>query len=523
MGFIERFSLHRRAGRKVGPANWGIHPDDRKRPAADAPVRVMPMPERLYVPLVQHIGAPSRPVVLVGERVLKGQLIAEPTGMVSAAIHAPTSGTVAAIGEIVAPHPSGLSVTAITIDADGDDEWIATTGCDDPFALAPDEIGRRVAAAGVVGLGGAAFPAAVKLTGAARAEVGMLIVNGGECEPYLSCDDRLMRDRAAEIVDGIAIVAHAAGARMTLIGIEDNKPEAIAAMQEATRGLADVAVRAVPARYPMGSEKQLIANLTGREIPANGRPSDVGVVVHNVGTILAVRNAIRFGRALVSRLLTVNGGAVANPGNIEVPLGVLAEEVIAFAGGLSETPDRLLMGGPMMGLHLPSLAVPVIKGSSGLLALTAAEVATRAAGACIRCGSCMKACPVGLLPLEMNARVVAGQLDAAVALGLKDCIACGCCAYVCPSHLPLVQAFAHAKGELAARERATLKQEATKKLAAARVERVERDTREKAAAAALRAAERRAQKAREAEAAAAASAADSAAPEVPAPVDEVTP
>ena len=505
MGLMERISaLFVRDGVSAfASAHWGVHPDDRKRPAADVAVRVMPMPARLYVPLVQHIGAPARAVVLVGDRVKKGQRIADPQGAVSAAIHAPTSGTVVAIGDVVAPHPSGLVVPAITIEADGLDMWLDGERCADPFALSADEIGRRVAAAGVVGLGGAAFPAAIKLTGAARSDVSTLIINGGECEPYLSCDDRLMRDRATEIVDGIRIVAHAAGAKNTLIGIEDNKPEAIAAMQAAVAAanVNNIAVRPVPARYPMGSEKQLILALTGQEVPANGRPSDVGVLVHNVGTALAVRNAIRFGRPLVSRLLTLSGDCVSQPGNVEVPIGALCEDVLAFAGGLKARPARLLMGGPMMGMQLPSLAVPVIKGTSGILALSAAEVAERIPGPCIRCGSCLKACPIGLLPLEMNAHIGAGSLDGAVKFGLKDCIACGCCAYVCPSRIPLVQSFNHAKGELAAQERAKLRNEATKKMVAARTERVERDTREKAEAAAKRAAERRAQKANEAAAA----------------------
>ncbi|HET6720389.1 MAG TPA: electron transport complex subunit RsxC [Rhodocyclaceae bacterium] len=511
MGLMERFStlFGRGESSAFAHSHWGVHPDDHKRPAADAAVRVMPMPARLYVPLVQHIGAPARAVVLVGDRVLKGQRIADPQGLISAAIHAPTSGTVVAVGEIVAPHPSGLSVPAITIEADGRDEWIAGESCADPLTLSADEIGRRVAAAGVVGLGGAAFPAAVKLSGAARSEVATLIINGGECEPYLSCDDRLMRDHAAELVDGIAIVAHAAGAKQTLIGIEDNKPEAIAAMQAAVAesGLGNIVVRPVAARYPMGSEKQMILVLTGREVPANGRPSDVGVLVHNVGTAWAVRDAIRFGRPLVARLITLSGECVAQPGNVEVPIGALCEDVLAFAGGLKARPARFLMGGPMMGLQLPSLAVPVIKGTSGILALSAGEVAERTAGPCIRCGSCLRACPVGLLPLEMNALIGAGSLDGAVKFGLKDCIACGCCAYVCPSRIPLVQAFNHAKGELAAQERSKLRNEATKKMVAARAERVEREAREKAEAAAKRAAERKAQKAREAQEAAAPAAA----------------
>ena len=491
MGFIDTV-------RSLIRPHWGVHPDDHKRPAADVPVRRMPVPARLYVPLVQHIGAPARPLVVVGQTVAKGDCIAAPQGPVSAAIHAPTSGTVVAIGDIVAPHPSGLGVAAITIESDGEDRWAADLpACDDPTALEPDEIGRRVAAAGVVGLGGAAFPSAVKLTGAARSQVATLVVNGGECEPYLSCDDRLMRDQAVELIDGIALMLHATGARDALVGVEDNKPEAIAALcAAAAAGTAPIRIQAVPARYPMGSEKQLILALTGREVPANGRPSDVGVVVHNVGTVLAVREALRFGRPLISRLVTVNGGAVAHPGNVEVRIGTLAEEVLTFCGGLAQPGARRVMGGPMMGSQLASWRVPIVKGTSGLLALTADEVAAQAPGPCVRCGSCVQACPVGLLPLEMSRHIAASDLAGAVRYGLKDCLACGCCAYVCPSRIPLVQYFQHARGELAAQERSKLKQEATRKLATARTARLEQEAREKAEAAARRKAERDAAKAK---------------------------
>jgi Na+-translocating ferredoxin:NAD+ oxidoreductase subunit C len=491
--------------------DWGVHPDDHKRPAADRPVRVMPVPARLYLPLQQHLGGPARPVVLVGQKVKKGELIAEAQGMVSAPIHAPTSGTIAAVTEITAPHPSGLTLPAIILEADGLDEWIELQGCDDPFALDPMEIGKRVAAAGVVGLGGAAFPSAVKLTGASRSKVTTLVMNGGECEPYLSCDDRQMRDHAAGIVDGIRIMLHATGAKVALVGIEDNKPEAIAAMQAAAAGVADVEIRPVPARYPMGSEKQLIQVLTGKEVPADGRAFDIGVVVHNVGTALAVRAAIREGKPLISRVVTVNGNCAANPGNIEVRVGTLAEDVIAFAGGLKGDGlglARRVMGGPMMGMQIPHWRVPVVKGSSGILAFDAAEVATQEPNPCIRCGSCVKACPMGLLPLEMSARIRNEAYDDAIGLGLKDCIACGCCAYVCPSKIPLVQFFVHAKGELAAQDRAKLRNDATKKLALQRQERLAREAREKAEAAAKRKAEREAAAAAKAAAEAAAKASE---------------
>ena len=475
--------------------DWGVHPDDHKRPAADAPVRVMPVPARLYLPLQQHLGGPARPVVLVGQKVKKGERIAEAQGMVSAPLHAPTSGIIAAVTEVTAPHPSGLTLPAIILEADGADEWCALSACDDPFALEPAEIGKRVAAAGVVGLGGAAFPSAVKLVGASRAQVSTLVMNGGECEPYLSCDDRLMRDAAVGIVDGIRIMLHATGAQVALVGIEDNKPEAVAAMTAAAAGFPNVKVRAVPARYPMGSEKRLIQVLTGIEVPADGRPADVGVIVHNVGTALAVRAAVREGKPLIARLVTVNGACASAPGNIEVRIGTLAEEVIAFAGGLKGEGlglARRVMGGPMMGMQIPHWRVPVVKGSSGILALDANEVAEQEPNPCIRCGSCVKACPMGLLPLEMSARIRTEAFDEAINLGLKDCIACGCCAYVCPSRIPLVQYFVHAKGELASQDRAKLRTEATKKLAQQRQERLDREAREKAEAAAKRKAEREA-------------------------------
>jgi len=501
MGLMEKFlSL-------LEASHWGVHPDDHKRPAADAPVRTLPLPEKLYVPLQQHIGAAARPIVLVGQKVLKGQLLAEAQGGTSAAIHAPTSGTITAIGDITAPHPSGLPCPAITLAADGAERWIDTASDCNPFLLSPQEIGQRIAAAGIVGLGGATFPAALKLGLGLRAKIHTLILNGGECEPYLSCDDRLMRDCAADIVGGIRLMLIATGAARALIGIEDNKPEAIAAMSAAARPFREIAVRPVAARYPMGSEKHLFSTLMGQEVPADGRTTDLGALVHNVGTAWAVHEALQRGRPLVERLVTVNGGAIAFPGNLRVPVGALVEDVLAFAG-LKDDIARLVMGGPMMGNLLPHARVPVVKGSSGLLALTAAEAAVYAAGPCIRCSSCIGACPVGLQPLEMSARIAANDLNGAVALGLKDCIACGCCSFVCPSHIPLVQYFNHARGELAAQGRTQLRNEAAKRLATARAERIERDNREKAEAAARRKAERMAQKA--AEKAAAESAAESA-------------
>lgn len=485
MGFLDRFLK----------GSWGVHPhDDHKRPAADVPLRVMPVPAELRVPLLQHVGAPARPVVQVGDRVLRGQLIGAAQGNVSAPVHAPSSGIVTAIGPVTAPHPSGLPFDAITIACDGEDRAIEVAGQPDPFALDPEEVTRLIAAAGVVGLGGATFPSAPKAQLGRRHAVETLVINGGECEPYLSSDDCVMRSRADEVIDGVRILMHATGARTALVGIEDNKPEAIAAMQAAAAGHAGLRICPVPARYPMGSDRQLVQVLTGKEVPAGARTATIGVLVNNVSTCAAIHRALRHGEALYRRIVTVNGGAVAEPGNVLAPIGVSVADLLAFVG-LREAPARLVLGGPMMGLALPHADVPTVKACGGILALTAAEVTKPDASPCIRCGSCVQACPMGLQPLEIAARVRAGDLDGAEKLQLDDCLACGCCAYVCPSNLPLVHAFYHAKGELWKRSQRKKKMAFTKGLAQAKTERLEREARERAEAAAKRKAARAAQQA----------------------------
>lgn len=485
MGFLDRF---------LKTPSWGVHPEDHKRPAADVALRFFPSPERVFMPLHQHVGGMARPIVLVGQKVLKGQLIAEAQGNISAPIHASVSGIISAIGEVTAPHPSGLPFKAITIDSDGADRWIDSEPLADPLSAAPEEITKRTAAAGVVGLGGATFPAAPKFALGKRLKVKTLIVNGGECEPYLSSDDRVMRDFPEMVVDGARLVMHAIGATEALVGIEDNKPEAITAMRKAAAAFPEVKIRPLPALYPMGSDRQLIKVLTGIEVPSDARAAETGVLVHNVSTCAAVHKAVRLGQPLVERIVTINGGAIANPGNIYVPLGTMIGDLFAFTG-LKEAPSRLILGGPMMGTPLLHDRIPLVKGASGILAFNAVEAHVPEAGPCIRCGSCTKACPMGLLPLEMAARIKVGDLEGAEAYALQDCISCGCCAYVCPSHIPLVQYFSHAKGELTAAERTKLRTEATKRLAEAKSARIERENREKAEAAAKRKAERDAAKA----------------------------
>jgi len=289
---------------------------------------------------------------------------------------------------------------------DGEDRWSdAIEGIADPFALAPEEIASRVSAAGIVGMGGATFPSAVKLSLRERYRLHTLVINGAECEPYLTCDDRLMREQATAVVDEVRIMAHALGVARILVGIENNKPDAQAAMMEqAARPDDRIRVVRLPTRYPMGPEKHLVQTLIGRETPARGLTADVGVVVHNPATAFAVHEALRYGRPLVSRVMTISGGAIRRPGNRRVPLGTPLQHLIDHCGGFKVEPARLISGGPMMGQPLPSTRVPAVKGSNGLLALTAEESKRRAITPCIRCAGCVRACPCGLLPLEMAAR-----------------------------------------------------------------------------------------------------------------------
>jgi electron transport complex protein RnfC len=483
---------------KLFKIRGGVHPEDRKELSAARPIEALPMPALLHIPLQQHIGAPATPAVRRGQKVAKGQLLANSQGMISAPVHAPTSGRVVGIGSYPAHHASGLNVRTISLQPDGNDRWAEDIhGVDDPFALQPEEIAARVSSAGIVGMGGATFPSAVKLNLRKRYELQTLVINGAECEPYLTCDDRLMREHSDQVLDGIRIMAHALGVSSVVIGIENNKPEAQKAMQDAVRrlsaapgpddqpaapplsqtippvGAKAIRVLGIPTRYPMGSEKHLVQTLTGKETPARGLTADIGVVVHNPATALAVHDALRHGRPLVSRVMTVSGGAVQRPANLRVALGTPLQNLIDHCGGFTVEPSNLVSGGPMMGQPLPGTRVPTVKGSNGLLALTAEETNRRDTMPCIRCASCVRACPCGLLPLEMAAHARAGDLEGVVKLGLMDCIGCGSCAYVCPSHIPLVQFFNFAKGEMAERGRAKQKQAETKRLAAQRTERME--------------------------------------------------
>src|SRR5690554_3924318 len=379
----------------------GIHPPERKDLSNRTPIQPAPLPRRLVLPLSQHLGAPAEPCVAVGERVLKGQKIAEAQGTVSVPLHAPTSGTVSFIGPQPYPHASGMTAPAIVIDSDGQDEWITLQPHPDFRALEPAALLELIREAGINGLGGAGFPTAAKLGARPAEKIHTLIINGTECEPYITADDVLMRERAAELVSGIDILAHLLQPQTVLIGIEDNKPEAIAAVRAAL-GERPYVLKVFPTKYPSGGEKQLIQILTGCEVPSGGLPADIGMLCQNVGTCVAIHDAVIHGKPMISRITTLTGEALERPMNVEALLGTPVSDLLAFAGLREGQLHRLIMGGPMMGFTLPDLSVPVIKTTNCLLAATAAELPPPPpALPCIRCGECAEACPASLLPQQL--------------------------------------------------------------------------------------------------------------------------
>lgn len=458
----------------------GVHADERKNATTELPIVThLPVAKKLYIPLQQHIGKAAEPIVKVGDKVLKGQLLAHSQGMISAPVHAPSSGVIDDINFYPAPHPSALPIRTIVIATDGKHEWGERHPVSDPFALEPEEISLRVGAAGVVGLGGATFPSAVKLNLGRTTKIHTLLINGGECEPYLTCDDRLMQERAEAIVDGIRIMLHGMEAQNAKVGIEDNKPEAIKMMKKACLPYQNIQVITVPTRYPMGWERQLITFITGKEVAAGTRSSDIGVMMHNVATAYAIHRAIRHDEPLVSRVVTVSGNAIKKPMNVEIPVGTLISELFSVCQIDAQQTARIVMGGPMMGNALPHSDMPIVKATSGILALSPEEIRSDEEQPCIRCASCIQVCPVGLLPVDMANRIRSNQLDSAVSIGLKDCISCGSCSYVCPSNIPLVHYFKYASGELVARQQAQHKSEQTQKLIDDRTRRMEKIEREK--------------------------------------------
>lgn len=468
--------------RKLHDFPGGLLLDDHKSISNTLSIKAAELPWQLVLPLSQHIGNMAIPCVQVGEHVLKGQRIARCDGYVSAPVHAPSSGTVIAIDEHPVPHPSGLSARCITIDVDGKDEWIEHPGYEDYRALDASELRNKIREAGIVGLGGAGFPTYIKLNPGTNSHVETLILNGAECEPYITCDDLLMRERAAEIIHGMRIMQHALQAGECIIGVEDNKVEAIAALRNALGDAQDIQLVRIPARYPAGGEKQLIYTLTGKQVPSHGLPLDIGIVCHNVATAAAVYRAIVHGEPLLSRVVTLTGSGVPQPRNLDVLFGTSIKELLTQVHTDTGTLDKLIMGGPMMGFELHHPDAPVIKTTNCLLAVHQRDIEKpQAAMPCIRCGECATVCPALLLPQQLFWYAQSREFDRVQDYHLFDCIECGCCSYVCPSHIPLVQYYRFAKTEIWQQERDKQKSDAARQRHEARLERLEREKQEKKA------------------------------------------
>ncbi|PLW81905.1 electron transport complex subunit RsxC [Kineobactrum sediminis] len=486
--------------RRIHDFHGGIHPAENKLQSLATGIRPAGIPSQLILPLAQHIGAPSQPLVSPGDRVLKGQLIASAAGHVSVPLHAPSSGQILAIEDRPVPHPSGYSAPCVVIECDGRDEWVEEpSGIRNYRACEPSALLEKIRSAGIAGMGGAGFPTAVKLAGKPGAGITTLIINGTECEPYITADDILMQERAADILAGVDIMRHILKPQEILFGIEDNKPAAIAALKTAAAG-SDVEIITFPTKYPSGGEKQLIEILTGKQVPSGGLPADIGVICQNVGTAVAVRNAVIYGRPLISRITTVTGDAVTAPGNFEVLLGTPMAHLLALAGFSAEKCERLIMGGPMMGFTVSGAEVPVVKTTNCVLAPTTREMPTPPpAQPCIRCGLCAQACPASLLPQQLFWFAQGKEFDKLEQHNLFDCIECGACSWVCPSHIPLVQYYRAAKADIVKQRRDHEKSEQARLRFEARQERIAREEAEREAKRAARkqAAEKRAELAAE--------------------------
>jgi Na+-translocating ferredoxin:NAD+ oxidoreductase subunit C len=461
--------------------NGGVKPAYNKEASTGLSIAIPPLPGQLVIPLHQSIGGVPRPLVKAGEYVLKGQRIGAADGNVSSAVHASTSGTVLAVEMRLMPHTSGLSALCVVIEADGKDQWIDHAPL--PWrSMSPAEVRDILRDSGVVGLGGAVFPSYLKVNPGKKGNLDTLVINGAECEPFITCDDMQMRERPDGIVRGAGILRDLTKATRVLIGIEDNKPEAIASMQAAVArtGERNITVVAVPTRYPAGGAKQLIRVLTGIEVPHGERSTDYGVQCFNTGTAHAIYDALELGRPMVSRIVTVAGN-VRQARNYEALFGTPMKDLVALCGPLPDS-DRVIMGGPMMGLLMPDDSVPVVKaancvlvGSKALFPPPPPEMP------CIRCGECAKACPSDLQPFEMYWFARAKIFGKTQEYHLFDCIECGCCAYVCPSRIPLVDYYRFAKSEIWAREVEKESADVARQRYEFRLLREEREKQEKAA------------------------------------------
>ncbi|MGK0498889.1 MAG: electron transport complex protein RnfC [Oceanicoccus sp.] len=468
--------------RKIWDIHGGVHPEQNKQQSNQTPISFAGIPQHLVFPLSQHIGAPAVAIVEPGQKVLKGEMIAAAKGFVSVPVHASTSGEIIAIEQRQIPHPSGMSAPCIVLMPDGLEQWVEHSGVEDFRSLDKKELLERIRNAGIAGMGGAGFPAAVKLGVRDDQVIETLIINGTECEPYITADDMLMRERAAEIISGAEILQHLINpTKQTLIGVEDNKPEGIAALQAAAAG-SSVEIVSFPTKYPSGGEKQLIQILTGKEVPSGGLPASVGVVCQNIGTTVAIFKAITQGEPLISRITTVTGEACQQQRNFEVLLGTPVQHLLDLCQFDEKKCSRLIMGGPMMGFSLLDTQVPIVKATNCILAPSAQELAApEPAQACIRCGLCEQACPASLLPQQLYWFARGKEHEKLEAHNLADCIECGACSYACPSNIPLVQYYRASKAEIRQQKQDAIKSEQSKVRFEARQERLEQQDRDKEA------------------------------------------
>ncbi|QPB34274.1 electron transport complex subunit RsxC [Citrobacter amalonaticus] len=442
---LKLFSAFRKD--KIWDFNGGIHPPEMKTQSNGTPLRQVPLAQRFVMPLKQHIGAEGELCVAEGQHVLRGQALTRGWGRMLP-VHAPTSGTVVAIAPHSTAHPSALAELSVIIDADGEDRWIEREGWQDYRSQSREALIERIHQFGVAGLGGAGFPTGNKLKGGGD-KIETLIINAAECEPYITADDRLMQDCAAQVVEGIRILAHILQPREVLIGIEDNKPQAISMLRAVLADARDISLRVIPTKYPSGGAKQLTQILTGKQVPHGGRSSDIGVLMQNVGTAYAVKRAIVDGEPITERVVTLTGEAVIRPGNVWARLGTPVKHLLNDAGFCPSADQMVIMGGPLMGFTLPWLDVPVVKITNCLLAPSATEMGEpQEEKGCIRCSACADACPADLLPQQLYWFSKGQQHDKATAHNIADCIECGACAWVCPSNIPLVQYFRQEKAEL---------------------------------------------------------------------------
>jgi electron transport complex protein RnfC len=424
----------------------GVHPSESKSLSEHLAIETLPIPEEVDILLQQHFGAPCKPLVDKKAQVREGDLIGEVAGGLGASIHASVTGTVKGIG--ASTNPVSITSASVTIQTDRDAPPRNYT-IEDWRSLPPEELRKKVKAAGIVGIGGAGFPTHVKLSPPPEAKVDVLIINGVECEPYLTTDHRLMLEHPEDIIEGAKIILAMLGIKECRIGIEANKMDAVEALRKAAADKASdgfkVFVDALKVKYPQGSEKQLIESITKRRVPGFGLPFDVGVIVQNVGTTKAIYEAVALNKPLYEKVITLTGKGISRPANLKVRIGTRLSDIVSYLGGTTADLARIVMGGPMMGFPVSTLDVPVTKTTSGVLFLTEEEIDSRAHSQCIRCGWCLDACPMGLQPNEIGVYVEAGRAQDTAKFGLFECFECGCCAFVCPAKRPLVQFIRLAK------------------------------------------------------------------------------